>query len=264
MSTATLAATTGDPGYLDLTDTPRQTFSRLVAVELRKMADTRAGMWLLIAIGVVTAAIIVIFALAAPEDELTFFNFMGITATPQGFLLPVMGILLVTSEWTQRTGLTTFALTPSRARVIAAKVVAALLLGLVAIVLAVAAAAAATALVGTEGAWDNVGMDDLGKFGLLQVSGVLQGLGFGLVLLNSAAAIVLFFILPMAVSVIASISGRFSEIAAWVDLGTTQTPLFMGVDVSGEQWTQLAVASVLWIVLPFAGGMWRVLRAEVK
>ena len=110
-------------------------------VELRKMADTRAGFWLLLSIGLITAAILVIFLLVAPDDQKTFLNFMGATATPQGFLLPVLGILLVTSEWGQRTALTTFALEPSRPRVIGAKFVAALLIGLAAIVVAVALAA---------------------------------------------------------------------------------------------------------------------------
>ena len=48
---------------------------------------------------------------------------------------------------------------------IAAKVVAALLFGLVAIVLAVAIAALATVLAGEPGAWDNIGVDDFAKFG---------------------------------------------------------------------------------------------------
>ena len=112
----TAAATT--PGMIDISQASKVPFSRLVRVELRKMADTRAGFWLLISVALVTAAILVIFLLAAPDGELTFLNFMGATATPKGFILPVMGILLITSEWGQRTALTTFALEPSRARVI--------------------------------------------------------------------------------------------------------------------------------------------------
>ena len=42
-----------------------------------------------------------------------------------GILLPVLGILLVTSEWSQRTAMVTFTLEPSRSRVIAAKFVVA-------------------------------------------------------------------------------------------------------------------------------------------
>ena len=91
---------------LDISGTATVPFSRLVRVELRKMADTRAGFWLLIAIGLITAAIIGDLPALAARRPATFLNFMGATATPQGFLLPVLGILLVTSEWGQRTALT--------------------------------------------------------------------------------------------------------------------------------------------------------------
>jgi ABC-2 type transport system permease protein len=259
MSTATTTAPT-----LDVSGTSPVPFGRLIGVELRKMADTRAGMWLLIAIGLITAAIVTIFYFAAPDSERTFLNFMGATATPQGFLLPVLGILLVTSEWGQRTTLTTFTLEPSRPRVIAAKVVAALLLGLVAIVVAVGIASVATVLAGEPGAWDNIGADDFAKFGILQVSGVLQGLAFGLIFLNSAAAIVTYFVLPIAFSIVANLWGALRDAAPWVDLGTSQQPLFSGVDLTGEQWAQLATSSAIWILLPFVAGLVRVTRAEVK
>jgi ABC-2 type transport system permease protein len=252
------------PRTLDVSGTRPVPFSRMVQVELRKMADTRAGMWLLIAIAAITALIITIFFFAAKESERTFFNFLGVTATPQGFLLPVLGILLVTSEWGQRTTLTTFALNPVRGRVIWAKVAAALIAGLAAIVVATALAALATLVGGAPGAWDNVGFDDFWKFGLLQVSGILQGLAFGLIFLNSAAAIVTYFILPTAFSIVANLWGALEEAAPWLDLGTSQPPLYQGDPLSGEQWAQLATSSAIWILLPFLVGLWRVMRAEVK
>ena len=189
---------------------------------------------------------------------------MGATATPQGFVLPVLGILLVTSEWGQRTALTTFALEPSRPRVIGAKIVAALLIGLAAIVVAVALAALATVVGGQDDAWANIGVDDFAKFGLLQISGILQGLAFGLLLLNSAAAIVLYFVLPIAFNIIVTLWTRMQDVAPWIDLGTSQQPLFSGVNLSGEEWAQLATSSAIWILLPLAVGLWRVMRAEVK
>src|SRR3954471_17553826 len=99
---------------LDISSTPRVPLSRLVRVELRKLVDTRASRWLLITIGVITALIILIVFLTAKTSDRTFINFMGATATPQGFLLPVLGILLVTQEWTQRTALVSFTLVPAR------------------------------------------------------------------------------------------------------------------------------------------------------
>lgn len=249
---------------LDVSDTRPVPFLRTVGVELRKMADTRAGMWLLVSVALITLAIVVIVFLVAPQDDQVFLTFMGATATPQGFVLPVLGILLVTSEWGQRTTLTTFALEPSRAKIIWAKVVAALVLGFAAIVVAVAVAAVATLLAGADGAWENIGVDDFGKFGLLQLSGLLQGLAFGLIFLNSAAAIVCFFVLPIAFSIVANLWSALRDAAPWVDLGTSQVPLFSGVDVTGEQWAQLATGSAIWILLPFLAGLVRVLRAEVK
>jgi ABC-2 type transport system permease protein len=252
------------PDTLDLTGTPRIPTSRLINVELRKLADTRSGKWLLITIGLITAAIIAIFFLTADQSERTFLNFIGVTATPQGFLLPVMGILLVTSEWTQRTALVSFTLMPVRGRVLFAKVVAALIAGLAAIVLAVAIASLATVLGGADNAWAGIGADDFGKFGLLQASGILQGLAFGLLFLNSAAAIVTYFVVPIAFSIVAGLWSAMQDAAPWVDLGTAQTPLFEGSHLTGEQWAQLGTATLIWVVLPFVLGLVRVLRAEVK
>lgn len=259
------ATTTGAPlGALDISATAKVPLLRLVKVEMRKMVDTRSGLWLVIAIVAITALITVIFFFAAPDDERTFLNYIGIMATPQGFLLPVMGILLITQEWTQRTGMVTFTLEPHRGKVIAAKVLAALVFGLLAVVVANVIASLATAVSGAPGAWENIGIDDFAKFTLLQVTGVLQGLAFGLIFLNSAAAIVTYFVLPIAFSIVASLWGTLADIAPWVDLGTSQQPLFNGQDLTGEEWWQIVTGTLIWVVLPFLAGLVRVLRAELK
>ncbi len=249
---------------LDLSTTSKVPLTRLVKVEMRKMVDTRAGLWLIIAIVAITALITVIFMLTAEKSDRTFTNFMGIMATPQGFLLPVLGILLVTQEWSQRTGMVTFTLEPHRGKVIAAKVLAALAYGVLAVVIAIMFAVIGTVLSGGPDAWTNIGPDDFAKFALLQVTGVLQGLAFGLIFLNSAAAIVSYFVLPIAFSIVASLWSALSDIAPWVDLGTSQQPLFSGVNLTGEQWGQLATGTLIWVVLPFLAGLIRVLRAELK
>jgi ABC-type transport system involved in multi-copper enzyme maturation permease subunit len=260
----TTAPTHTSSKTLDLSSTSAVPVTRLVKVELRKMVDTRSGLWLIIAIVFVTAAITLIFMFAAEEQDRVFLNFIGVLATPQSFLLPVLGILLVTQEWTQRTGMVTFTLEPHRSKVITAKVVAALVLGLLAVVLAIALAALGTALAGAPDPWAGIGSDDFAKFTLLQVIGVLQGLAYGLIFLNSAAAIVTFFVLPLASSIVFSIWTAVRDTQPWVDPSTAQTPLFEGVDVTGEQWAQLAVTTAIWVLLPFLAGLWRVLRAELK
>jgi ABC-2 type transport system permease protein len=252
------------PRTLDVSSTPRVPMSRLVRVELRKLVDTRASRWLLITIAAITALIVLILFLTANTSDRTFVNFMGATATPQGFLLPVLGILLVTSEWGQRTALVTFTLVPERGRVLAAKVAAALLAGLAAILVAMAVAAVATLLGGADHAWGHIGADDLGKFALLQGIGIVQGLAFGLLFLNSAAAIVTYFVLPTAFSIVANLWGALHKAAPWVDLGTSQQPLFGTDHMGGQQWAHLASAAAIWVLLPFVLGVVRVLRAEVK
>ena len=184
---------------------------------------------------------------------------------PQGFLLPVLGILLVTSEWSQRTALVSFTLTPVRGRVLRAKFLAALVAGMAAIAVAVVLAALATLVGGADNAWAQVGVDDLGKVVLLQVTAVVQGLAFGLLFLNSSAAIVSYFVLPSALNIIGTLWDSMHRVQPWIDLWAAQEPLFRGGgNLTGEQWAQSVTSTLIWVVLPLVVGLLRVLRAEVK
>ncbi len=260
MSTATVA----NGGALDVSRTSKVPMSRLITVELRKMVDTRAGLWVLITIGVVTLLGVAIFGLAASDGEKTFNNFMGFTGGIQGLLLPVLGILLVTQEWGQRTAMVTFTLEPHRGKVIAAKIYASLLIGFAAFLVAVGGAALAAVVFGGGSGFDDLIAVDFLKFGLLQASGVLQGLAYGLLFLNSAVAIVTYLVLPLVFSIISSVVPAMQDAAPWVDLGTAQTPLFNLGALSGEEWAHVLVTALIWIVVPFVVGLWRVLRAELK
>jgi ABC-2 type transport system permease protein len=270
------APSDGSLRTLDVSGTRPVPFTRQVGVELRKMVDTRAGLWLMITIAVMTALFVVllfIFGDSGATDQRTFFNFLGTTSTPQGFLLPVLGILLVTSEWSQRTALVTFTLTPRRGFVIAAKTVAALVIGLVAMAVAMGFAAIAAVIADAPGAFDGFGASDIASFALVQALGVLQGLAFGLLFLNSAVAIVVFFVVPIVFNVLVNLISWLRDAAPWIDLNTAQTP-FIGIDtqtgqpidtaIDAEAWAHLATAVGIWIVLPIAIGMWRVFRSEAK
>jgi len=249
---------------LDVSQTPRVPMSRLVKVELRKMVDTKAGLWVLITIGVVTLLGVAIFGFAANDGDKTFNNFMGFTGGIQGLLLPILGILLVTQEWGQRTAMVTFTLEPHRGKVIAAKIYASLLIGFAAFLVAVGGAAlAAVAFGGGDGFDDLIPLDFL-KFGLLQISGVLQGLAYGLLFLSSAVAIVTYLVLPIVFSIIATVVPAMEDAAPWIDLGTAQTPLFELGALSGQEWGGVGVTALIWIIIPFIAGLWRVLRAELK
>jgi ABC-type transport system involved in multi-copper enzyme maturation permease subunit len=236
----------------------------LTRIELRKSVDTRAGRWLLIAI-VTLAALVVVLTLFTGDDSRTFGGFLAGAQLPTALLLPVLGILSVTSEWSQRTALTTFTLVPDRKRVVAAKLAAATALGALAAFACVVVAAIGNVLalaLDRGGRWD-VDAALLGQALLLQVLNVLVGVAFGLLLLSSALAIVLFFVLPTAFTVVTMLVTSLSGPAGWVDLGVTMEPLFTGV-MQGEQWLRLLTASTVWLVLPLAAGTVRLHRKEIS
>src|SRR5262245_5117216 len=263
-----MSALTASPAPIDLSQGRRVKMSRLFRVALPKVSDTRAGMWLRIAIGAITLVAVTIFLFAAKSSELTYENFAAVTATPQGFILPVLGILLVTSEWSQRTGLVTFTLEPSRGRIVIAKFLAVLAIGLAAVALALAAAALfnvlGMGLANGAGDWD-LGLAGARDFTLLQLMAIVQGLAFGMLFMNSAAAIVLYFVIPTAWSILFSLVSSLEDAGPWLDLGTAQQPLFdESHSLSATEWSQLLVTSLSWIVLPLAIGVVRLLRAELK
>jgi hypothetical protein len=82
--------------------------------------------------------------------------------------------------------------------------------------------------------------------------------------LNSAAAIVTYYVVPIAFSVVTGVVEQLQSVQPWLDLNTSQQPLFGGDSLSGREWAQLATGTLIWIVLPLVLGAWRMLRAEVK
>ncbi len=120
----------------------RPGLGRLVAVELRKMVNTRAGFWLQVAIVAITVAAVIARSVTGDAADHTFASVLGVGLLPAAVLLPVVGILLVTSEWSQRTGMITFALVPVRSRILGAKLIASVALSLAMLVISVAVVAA--------------------------------------------------------------------------------------------------------------------------
>ena len=200
-----MSATTGLGHSLDLSSTSPTPFSRLVRVELRKTWDTRAGLWLLISTAVLTAAVMVIqLAVVLSQDiRVSYLDFLTSTNFSIAILLPILGILLLTSEWSQRTAMVTFSLEPRRPLVIAAKFVVGIGLAVAAVLIALVLATICNALYGVLSGdtvvWD-LGLSNVGGYVLLQVIGMLTGFAFAALLLNSPAAIVLYmvysFVLP--------------------------------------------------------------------
>lgn len=253
------------------TTRPAIPFTRLLHVELRKMFDTRAGRWLLISIAVLSVLAAGAVIAFAPDDVITFGTFASAFGVPLGVLLPVVAILSVTGEWSQRGGLTTFTLVPHRASVIWAKALAAVVVGVAALLLAFAVGALGNvigaSLNGLDLVWD-VSIRLFFTILLANVLGLLLGFTLGALFRNTPAAIVGYFVysfvLPGVLGLLAAFQQWFADIQAWVDFNTAQIPLFEDGSVSGEQWAQIGTSGLIWFVIPLAAGVLLIMRSEVK
>lgn len=244
--------------------------SRIMSVELRKSFDTRSGFWLLASIVIAAVAATGAVLIWAPQDELTYDTFAAAVGFPMVVILPMIAILSVTGEWSQRSGLTTFTLVPHRSRVVLAKAIVAVAVGVASILLAFAVGAlgnvVGTAIAGTETVWD-VGWVEVGNIVLANVLGLLVGFMLGVLIRNSAGAIVAYFVYSFVLTpltmILASSQQWFRDLQPWVDFNFAQGALFNGT-LTGEQWTQLGVTSAIWLLAPLTVGVWLVLRSEVK
>ena len=209
--------------------------TRLVGVELRKMFDTRSGFWLMTSIGITALLATGAVILFAPDSELTYNNFAAAIGVPMTIILPIMAILSVTSEWSQRNGLTTFTLVPHRGRVIWAKAISAVGVGVVSIIVAFSIGAlgnvVGTTITGTDLVWD-LTWENLLYITFANVLGLLMGFMLGVLIRNSAGAIVGYFVyslvLPTIFGMLASFQEWFRDIQGWVDFQFSSTQLFDG------------------------------------
>jgi ABC-2 type transport system permease protein len=235
---------------------------RLVAVELRKMLNTRAGLWLQVAIVALTAFVVLVRVIAGNATDHTFASILTVGLQPAAVLLPIAGILLVTSEWSQRTGMITFTLVPVRSRVLGAKLLASIALSLATLVMSVAVVAAGVLVTstGVDGTWSDAATL-IGQSAIFLTTGMVIGVAFGAVLLASAPAIVALSALPITWTALASLS-FLADAAPWTDTRLALAPLHQEV-LSATQWAHSGTALALWMLLPLLIGIWRITRREV-
>ena len=261
------------PGTLDVSGTSGIPFVRLFRVELRKSADTRAGRWLIgVTAGLCLVAEVVFLIVAAThsDQEASFGDFVAVSAFVSSILLPVLGIMLVTSEWSQRTAMTTFALEPRRMRIVLAKMLAGVTLTLFVIAFALVVGFLCNLLLGglrTQGADWTFGWTGFLGFLVTQTLAMLGGFALACLLLNTPAAIVVFFVykwvLPGLFALGAVLMSWFEKIVDWIDFQAAQGPLYE-MPLSGSEWGHLLVSGFIWLVVPLVIGLWRIRRAEVK
>jgi ABC-2 type transport system permease protein len=238
----------------------RPGLDRLVGVELRKMLDTRAGFWMQVATVALTALVVIVQLATGDAADHTFASVLTVAIKPAAVLLPIAGILLVTSEWSQRTGMITFALVPVRSRVIAAKLMASLVLSVAILAVSVAIVAAGVLVASPDGAWTDAATL-IAQSVVYLTAGMVTGVAFGMVLLASAPAIVTLFALPIAWTGVASLSFLTSA-APWLDTRLALGPMPEHV-LSATEWAHAGTALALWMPLPLLIGTWRITRREV-
>ncbi len=161
------------------------------------MFDTRSGFWLIASIAI-TGLIATIATIAfAPDADLTYYNFAKAVGFPITVILPMVALLSITSEWSQRSGLTTFTYVPSRRRVVGAKTLSAVIVAIASMLFAFAIGAVGnvvgSTIAGTPTVWDlSVGHAVtivLGNLVSLSIGTML-----GMLLRSSAGGLVVYFV----------------------------------------------------------------------
>ncbi|WP_277211682.1 hypothetical protein [Isoptericola croceus] len=244
--------------------------SRLIDVESRKLVDTRSSRWLLAAVPLLTLIVVTGVTLWGREDEVTFGMHTTTNMMPLELLLPLVAVLSVAGEWSQRAALTTFALVPRRGRVMVAKAAALLVVTLAAtvtvVVLSAIGTAVATRVRGIEAVWD-LPLDLALRLAVANVVVVAFGFGVGVAIRSTAPAMVAYlgfmFVVPMLSSVVAGLWTWWAENGPWFDLSWS-TSFVTAPEISGDQWAQLATSALLWIVLPTVLAVRRLLRVEIR
>ena len=244
-----------------------QSFLTLVRIELRKSVDTRSGRVLLLGILALALAGLVWRLTHLENEPVSFARFAEVSLVGVRMLLPVIGIMAMTSEWTQRTALTTFTLSPRRARVQLAKFLAAILLSVLVLSAVMVLTLGFTALGGlidgsspAYGSAEDGFWSGLAGIYLANALNVVMGAAFGAILAQTAIAVVVYFVAPTLWSLAAP--EVFGDRADWLDVfgafGRIAERSFDGK--LPESLTAVAV----WIVIPTIVGFWIGNRREAK
>lgn len=250
------------PAGLDAAPPP---FARLLRVELRKAVDTLTGRWLLGLTGALVVGALAIAVAVRSDSGADLHSLLTTALVPVALLLPVLGVLLMTGEFSTRSLLVTFALVPSRGRVVAAKAAAAVVLAVVVTLLTGVLSAVALGgldLAGEPVRW-SVQAAVLGQLVVLQVVNVLVGVGFGLLFQSTLVGVVAFLVVPFLVGFVVLLVPSLREVAPWVDLTAGTGPLSEDAVAGARDWARVAGVTAVWAGIPAAAGWLRLRRREI-
>ena len=235
-------------------------FPRLVRAEWAKATDTRAARWLLALVALSTAGMMLAPVLAPTSFDQTHTSYLRVAAIGLSILLPVVAILMLTGEWSQRSVFTTFTQEPRRIRVVNAKLAASLVLVGGAAVFGGALTAAGLGLASASGRALEADLTAGAIIGylLFVLLNVLAGVALGALLQSSATAIAASFALPAAFALLGSASKLVAE---WIDMSYPFN--WVLENEWGGHVPQISVSLLFWVAVPLAAGVVRTMRRDV-
>ncbi len=235
-------------------------FPRLVRVEWAKATDTRAARLLLVLVALSTAGLMLVPVLVPTAFDQTYASYLRVAALGLTILLPVVAILMLTGEWSQRSVMTTFTQEPRRIRVLNAKLAVSMVLSGGAAVFGGVVTAAGLGLAAASGRVleADLTVGAIAGYLLFVLLNVLAGVALGALLQSSATAIAACFALPAGFAVLGTASALVSD---WIDMSTTWNW------VLENEWAghlpQISFSIVFWVAIPLAAGVVRTMRRDV-
>lgn len=243
-------------------DERRPGFGRLTRIELRKMLDTRSGLWFSAAVAAVTLITVLITTLVKGGHDATLARLFNNSVQPAAILLPVLGVMLVCGEWSQRTTLTTFTLVPDRGRVLFAKVAAAILLAIATFAVCLACSVIFGELLPAPGGAGSLSIVVLAQGLVFLTATMVIGVAFGAAIMFSAPAIVVYLALPTAWDALSSTLHPLKTLSHWLAIGPTLGPLATH-SFSATDWAHAGATLALWLAVPLIIGAWRFAHRDV-
>jgi len=258
MSTA-VAVTT--PAQMNRPPIRPQRLFTLLTVEFRKLIDTRSGKAVL-GIGLAVPLAALIWMLIKGGADVSWRHYSQF-APALGMTIPLIGLFAMTAEWTQRTALTTFTLSPRRGRVLLMKFVASFVLAIAVLAAVVGLTLGATALGGLitgETPSYEFFAADVRALAIITALQVIMAAGFGALAAQTAVAVGAFLVAPTLWAVVGPLV--FGGNAQWLDVFAAYDRLSSGTPLADLPQTLTAIA--VWVVLPTTVGVVRSLHREVK
>ncbi|MEZ5204456.1 MAG: hypothetical protein R2701_08795 [Acidimicrobiales bacterium] len=186
-------------------------------------------------------------------------SYLRVAALGLTILLPVVAVLALTGEWSQRSILATLTQEPRRLRVLNAKLAVSALLGVGGAIVGGAVTAASIGLAATSGRALEADLSGgvVAGYLIFVLLNVFAGVALGALLQSSAPAIAATFALPATVAAIATASTLVSN---WIDMSVWSWVLEN--DWAGHI-PQISFSILFWIGVPLAAGAVRTLRRDV-